>query len=168
MGYHTDFEGEFKLDHPLFSNHKAYLDAFNKTRRMKRDEGKAALLPDPLRLAVGLDVGREGEYFVGSGENYGQDRTPDILDFNGPPMYQPGLWCQWAPTTDGTGIEWDGGEKFYDYVPWINYLISHFLEPWGYILNGSVSWFGEERDDMGRIVIVDNEVTIQRGRVSYN
>ena len=27
----------------------------------------------------------------------------------------PGIWCQWVPTDDGKGIEWDGGEKFYNY-----------------------------------------------------
>jgi hypothetical protein len=50
---------------PMKPEHVTYLKAFNGTRRMKRDAGKAARLGDPLREAVGLPVGREGAYFVG-------------------------------------------------------------------------------------------------------
>jgi hypothetical protein len=31
----------------------------------------------------------------------------------------PGFWCQWVPSADGCGIEWDGGEKFYAYDKWL-------------------------------------------------
>lgn len=66
--------------------------------------------------------------------------------------------CQWVPTDDGTGIEWDGGEKFYDYIPWIEYIVATYLVPWGYVLNGSVRWSGEEVTDVGTIVVKDNVV----------
>jgi hypothetical protein len=71
---------------------------------------------------------------------------------------QPGLWCQWVPTDDGTMIVWDEGEKFYDYVEWLRYLIEHFLRPWGYTLNGAVIWQGEESDDRGRIHVNNNAI----------
>lgn len=177
MGYTTDFDGKFNLDKPLSPEHRAYLAAFAETRRMKRDATQTALRPDPLRVAVSLPVGDEGGYFVGaSGHGItgdepfsfrGQAQTSDITDYNEPPSDQPGLWCQWVPTEDGTAIEWDGGEKFYDYVEWIQYLITHFLAPWGYVLNGTVNWEGESRGDLGRIVITNNTVTTKTGKVVY-
>lgn len=184
MGYTTDFYGEFRLDRPLTPEHKAYLEAFAGTRRMKRDAAKASLLPDPVREAAGLPIGEDGAYFVGSGGYRGQDRDDSIVDYNTPPLQptydkyrpdfqaylaaeqqaiadgvcQPGLWCQWLPNEDGTAIKWDEGEKFYYYVEWLEYLIRHFLAPWGYTLNGEVSWQGEESEDRGVIYVKDNVV----------
>lgn len=79
----------------------------------------------------------------------------------------PGFWCQWRPTDDGEYLEWDGGEKFYDYVAWLNYLIANFVEPWGLTLNGSIEWQGEESDDLGRIDVNNNVVTTKQGKVIY-
>ncbi len=159
MGYTTDFEGSFQLNEPLAEEHRMYLKQFNHTRRMKRDASKTEVLPDPIRLLAKLPVGNEGGYFVGATGWAGQDHGEDILDYNHSPTGQPGLWCQWTPTEDGQEIEWDGGEKFYDYVEWIEYLIKHFLEPWGYKLNGQVRWRGEEMSDLGVITIEDNIVS---------
>jgi hypothetical protein len=64
------------------------------------------------------------------------------------------------------GIEWDKGEKFYDYVPWIRYL-AKWLGSQGYLLNGSVTWAGEERRDIGTIVIKDNDVRSVAGVLEY-
>lgn len=80
---------------------------------------------------------------------------------------QPGLWCQWIPTDDGTAIVWDEGEKFYNYKEWIEYLIQHFLAPWGYVLNGVVQWAGESRGDIGLIKIVNNDVQVLAAKVVY-
>lgn len=196
MGYTTDFSGAFTVTPQLTPEHRAYLAAFAGTRRMKRDATKAAALPDPVREAVGLPIGKEGAYFVGGEDYRGQSRDDSVLDYNEPPGIasyesgggfsmssynayaqarrsaieagaQPGLWCQWVPTDDGHAIEWDQGEKFYEYIEWIKYLIHHFLKPWGYTLNGEVSWYGEEREDTGLIRIVDNEVRTGRGTLSY-
>jgi hypothetical protein len=160
MGYHTQFRGKFNVSPPLEPQHREYLRAFAETRRMRRNTEQCALLPDPLREATGLWVGVDGGYFVGGGGYMGQAETPDIISYNHPPHGQPGLWCHWAPSEDGTAIEWDGGEKFYDYVDWIKYLLKHFLDPWGYELNGKVKWRGEEFDDTGTITITDNRVQL--------
>jgi hypothetical protein len=167
MGYTTDFDGKFNLDKPLSPEHRAYLEKFARTRRMQRNAEKAAQLPDPLREAAGLPIGEQGAFFVGATDFMGQDTTSDVTDGNQSPTGQPGLWCQWTPTEDGTAIEWDGGEKFYDYVEWIQYLIIHFLAPWGYVLNGTVNWEGESRGDLGRIVITNNAVATKTGKVVY-
>ena len=159
MGYDTNFSGTFSLDKPLTVAHKAYLAAFADTRRMKRDVSKVSLLPDPLRVNVGLPYGPEGCYHVG-----GLD-SDDVLDHNKPPEGQPGLWCQWVPTEDGTGIEWDSGEKFYAYLVWIPYLIDHFLKPWGYVVNGKVEWSGDDDDDRGCIHVRNNVVKAVKARI---
>lgn len=82
---------------------------------------------------------------------------------NSLPKICPGIWCQWVPTEDGAGIEWDGAEKFYDYTEWLVYLIENFLKPWGYVLNGKMNWEGERRDDVGTIYVKDNKVEAVRG-----
>jgi len=74
----------------------------------------------------------------------------------------PGIWCQWEPSKDGTEIVHDQGEKFYDYVEWMKYLMDKFITPWGYKANGAITWDGEESDDDGVLEVTDNAVS------SYN
>lgn len=163
MGYHTEFRGEFYLNKPLTEAHAEYLKAFAGTRRMKRDPKIAETLPDPIRKAVGLPIGEQGEFFVGNSNDgdLGQTEDKSVLDYNNHPSTQPGLWCQWVPNSDGTAIEWDGGEKFYSYIEWINYIIKNFMKPWGYKLSGQVQWRGEDWCDMGKIDIKKNVVKVK-------
>ncbi len=162
MGYSTNFEGEFKLDKPLSGAHAAYLRKFSKTRRMRCDSqmlARQSACGDPERLMVDLRLGDEGGYYVGS-DKWG---SPHILDYNTPPKGQPGLWCQWIPNETNDAIVWDGGEKFYNYAKWLAYLIEHFLAPWGYTLNGAVTFQGEDQSDFGQIGVVDNYVVVTDG-----
>jgi hypothetical protein len=164
MGYMTEFYGRFAVTPTLKPEHRAYLKQFSETRRMKRDTTEAAKLPDPLRIGAGLPIGKNGAYFVGGTGFRGQDHTPDVIDYDMILSFsesgeQPGLWCHWTPSEDGTAIEWDGGEKFYDYVPWLEYLIEHFLGPWGYKLSGEVEWAGELAGDLGKIIARGNIVS---------
>jgi len=167
MGYTTDFYGEFNLNKPLSNAHKAYLEAFAQTRRMTRDDKIASKMEDPIRIAAGLPVGIDGGYFVNGVGDFGQDEDASVKNSNNPPAGQPGLWCQWVPSDDGTSIVWDQGEKFYNYVEWIEYLVERFLKPWGYVLNGEVEWQGEERDDRGMIAIENNVVKVKVAKVIY-
>lgn len=162
MGYHTDFYGSFSIDPPLEPEQTAYLNAFSRTRRVQRDETVAAGLPDPIRQAVGLPTGHQGEYFVGASGHMGQGGDPSVVNFNQPPSTQPGLWCQWISNGSGTLLEWDGGEKFYAYLQWLNYLKERFFEPWGRTLNGTVEWRGERSTDAGEIRIVHNQIQVRR------
>lgn len=161
MGYNTEFMGQFSLDRKLENRHIEYLTAFSNTRRMKRDEDLVNKNVDSIREAVDLPIGKEGGYFVGGKGFMGQENDPSVVDYNKPPFEQPGLWCKWSPTEDGNGIEWNQHEKFYNYVEWLKYIIEHFLKPWGYVLNGKVSWRGEEFSDIGNIVVKNNIVTVQ-------
>lgn len=72
----------------------------------------------------------------------------------------PGFWCQWTTDDEGKALFWDGGEKFYDYTEWLQYLIKKFFNPWGVKLSGTVNWYGEENEDMGQIVVKDNHVQV--------
>lgn len=139
--------------------------------------------------------GKEGEYFVGAAGFAGQDRDASVIDYNSPPGQigydvkmdfdtrykentrreqagecQPGLWCQWIVEGDEDGmvLKWDEGEKFYNYVEWLKYLINHFFSKWGVLLNGEIQWYGEDRSDMGKIIVENNVVTVKEGIINYN
>lgn len=163
MGYTTDFIGEFELDKPLSEEHKAYLDRFANVRHFKRDVNK--LGNDPIREAVNLPVGDEGEYYVADDN---QNTTlGHNSNYNYPPKSQPGLYCQWIPSEDGQYIQWDEGEKFYYYIEYLVYIRDHFLIPWGYNLNGEVQWQGEDPNDRGIIEVNDNNIRIKRVVITY-
>jgi hypothetical protein len=161
MGYDTLFGGHFTLDRSLAQDQINYLQKFNDTRRMKRNNDYLINKPDPLREKVGLPLGIEGEFFV-NGEGFmGQNRDDSVIDGNKPSSTQPGLWCQWRVSENGKIIEWDEGEKFYHYIEWIVYMVKNFIVPWGYVLNGEVSFQGECPDDAGKIIIEDNNIYLQ-------
>lgn len=159
MGYSTDLFGTLKFNRQLTVSEKNYLEKFAGTRRMARN--------------VDNMYGIEGEFYVDGGGSFGQDNEDNVIDHNRPPKTQPGLWCQWVPTEDGWGLEWDGNEKFYCYVEWLQYLIDrvfpHILEE-GHeplVLNGDVEWFGEDPDDRGIIRVRDNVVKAYEAQITY-
>lgn len=172
MGYHTEFHGAFEIRPVLKPEHRAYLTRFAETRHMQRDSKLIEQVPDPVREAAGLPIGEEGAYFLaGDGRLRFEEENPSILSYNRPPVGQPGLWCDWAPTEsdnkDSSGLEWNGTEKFYDYTEWLIYLIENFLRPWGYVLNGQVQWAGEDSDDRGVIHVKDNQVKAVEDEISH-
>lgn len=192
MGYTTDFHGEWAVTPPLTPEQVTYLHAFARVRACWNPvqlEG----IPDPIREAVGLPVGNQGRYFTGhlrvhadanrevpwpefkaapgfAGVRAGWiDRQAELLvkpTLFDSPTDEPDYPCQWVPTPEGDFIEWDQGEKFYDYVEWIEYLIHHFFKRWGNVLDGDIEWFGEEHWDRGIIRIVGNQVSIGRLKTS--
>lgn len=76
----------------------------------------------------------------------------------------PGFWCQWIPTNDGAGIEWDGNEKFYHGEEWMKLIIDRFLKPWGIVGNGLILAQGEEIDDRWELIVKDNVVSTKKLR----
>ena len=79
----------------------------------------------------------------------------------------PNIWCNWTPTDDRKGIEWNGAEKFYNYIEWIEYLIAEVFAPKGYVLSGDVEWVGDDIfDDQGIIRVVDNLVKFRSGMLT--
>lgn len=153
MGYTTDFDGNFKINKKLDRDTLALLIGLNETRRMARN----------------IDgFGVQGEFYIDSKDTGYGDHSDNVIDHNSPPRTQPGLWCQWRPNDAGTSIAWDGGEKFYHYIEWLQYLIDAVLAPRGYSLSGTVTWQGEQSDDTGKIIVKDNSVTGKRGRIVYD
>jgi hypothetical protein len=91
------------------------------------------------------------------------------LGEDGKPSGHHRYYCQWRPSKDGTGIQWDYGEKFYCWEEWLIYLVERYLSPWGYRLNGEVRWRGEGGDrewqgklipDAGVIYALDNRIEV--------
>lgn len=150
MGYTVEFNYTFDITPPLTAAHAAFLKAFSHSRRMQRDAASLEQRPDPLRVAVGLPVGPEGAFYV-------DDAAPAVNE-NRPPSGQPGLWCDWRPSASGTELGIEASNPEYD--EWLEYLITHFFGPWGYVLNGQVEWRGDDWEDHGTLELVDNVLTI--------
>jgi hypothetical protein len=172
MGYTTHFQGTFGLDRPLNQAQIEYLIAFRMSGHCACYESVLQDFPDPLREAVGLPVGPEGAYFVNSppASSFvnGKLRRAEQGAFDvavikppRPASGQPGGWCDWRPSSDGSRIECDKNNKFYFYIDWLEYVIEHFLGRWGYVLNGDVSWAGEDVRDLGTIKVRQNVVIVE-------
>lgn len=162
MGYTTDFEGRIEIIPPLNAEEITFLREFNGTRRMHW---------------------KQGPYYIhkveGEIKDFGQAWDhPDVIDNNREATGQPGLWCQWKPTEDGTAIEWDGGEKFYHSVEWMQYLIDHFIGASprarpalqflrSHVLNGEIEAQGEDRNDRWKLVVKNNVASKIEGHVVY-
>lgn len=150
MGYTTQFQGRIEIVPPLNQAEIDFLTKFANTRRMDR---------------------RNGPYFVDGSGFMGQGEDADVINHNVPPAGQPGLWCKWVPTEDGTSLVWDEREKFYHSVEWMKYLIHHFLEQGAiaaaelpflqanHRLNGSIMAQGEDMNDRWKLIVTDNVVT---------
>jgi hypothetical protein len=193
MGYTTDFYGKLELSRTATEIEKQYINTFSGTRRMRRDVSKLMELYNGKHgyphndsidnLTPEQIYGNEGEYFAMDDEKNGQTHETSIIDYNSAPgqnynlnwqtnarnikegLCQPGLWCQWVLTEDGNFLEWDGCEKFYYYTEWLQYMIKHFFQPWGILLNGKIEWEGEDSDDIGVIILEDNKVIIKEGKI---
>jgi len=173
MGYSTDFNGSLKLSRQATEEERDYINLISDTRRMKRDVNKLMELyqgkygnPFAVDNTPESIYGEFGEYFV-------KDTSDSsIIDHNCAPgeshygspkstkIGQPGLWCQWVIDEYGYELEWNGAEKFYNYIEWLKYLIDRFFEPWGIKLNGEIEWQGEDISDRGKIVVIENVVKI--------
>jgi hypothetical protein len=132
------------------------------------DLGQAMTSWRTLRIATGLHT---------------VDEPDEVYDHNRPPEGQPGLWCQWVPTDDGTVIKWDQDEKFYSSAEWMTYLIAHFIGSnpiakrldsegfaflQGHVCNGEIYADGEDSDDNWRLRVVDNEVFTDAATLTYS
>ena len=153
MGYTTDFSGSVAVVPALNAEEIAYLKKFAQSRRVQSTQGP---------------------YFVDRSGDFGQG-PEGVTDCNSPPDGQPGLWCQWVPTDDGSAIEWDGGEKFYNAPEWMKYIIEHFIGPspkakvalpflQGHTCNGEIEAQGEESDDKWLLIVKDNIVSIAESK----
>jgi hypothetical protein len=108
MGHTTDFVGHIDIEPALNEDEINYLTALSTSRRFRRPGG-----PNDVP---------------------GNPRAEDCRDFDhdsytAPAHGQPGLRCPWVPCWEGCCLSFDGNEKLYEPVPWLRYLIAHFLKP---------------------------------------
>lgn len=164
MGYTTDFSGSLKFNKNVTLELQEYINRFSNTRRMPRDNEKIKeIYPNWKELCFFGELGNMGEYFAPHTHNY----DDSIIDHNGFSVsVHPGLWCQWV--IEGNELVWDGGEKFYNYIEWLHYLIDNFFDPLGYELTGDIMWEGEDSDDCGTIHVVNNFIEIKNGIHAYS
>lgn len=163
MGYITKFDGKITVEPPLNAAEVEYLRRFANSRRVDREDGP---------------------YCAPDDGQFGQSNAGGVKNHNMPPAGQPGLWCNWEPTEDGTAIQ-DSDLEASAYNPeeWMQYLIDHFLKPgavayrtsdpqfneftFDHVLNGTIDAEGEEPGDIWRLKVRDNVVTRQEAVVSY-
>ena len=168
MGYTTEFSGSVTVTPPLNSHEVSYLKEFSGTRHVNRHSGPY--------VADGLsDI-----------------QGADIINGNYEHPSQPGLYCDWEPDEDGTAIQWNGNEKFYDPAEWMEYLISTFLKPgatllaelqspvqgrhydprfahfsFDHVLDGVIDAQGEDPDDRWRLVVRGNAVSVKEPVITW-
>ena len=143
----TKFTGSFSLNRKLTMSLFSFLKSFTSIRVARQN------LDNKI-------YGYQGEFdVINAGEFWGT--------IGSKPLTQPNQFCAWRPTKDGYGIEWDGMESFTDYSEWLSYIINKILIPNHYILNGEVTWEGEEKGDIGKIIVKDNVINIRSQEASY-
>ena len=172
MGYTTSFTGQVTITPALNPHEIHYLEKFSTTRHLHRTSGP---------------------YVVTAERDHDTDQESDVVITNGrsgPPPEQPGYWCQWIPTGNGSALVWDEEEKFYDADLWMAYLIGTFLAPdadlarelaepvpgrvypeefahftFDHRVHGVIGAEGEEPDDLWRLEVRDNVVYVIRHQV---
>jgi|SRR5277367_528930 len=169
MGYDIDFDGQVTVTPPLNAAEVAFLKRFAKTRHCACQSSKW--------------VADETLYCPPDRRTY---CTASHLD-------NPGYYCKWEPSDDGTTIQWNEQEKFDDGEEWMQFLIEEFLKPnanifttlipvingvavtdahlifeiSGHVLNGVIDAQGEEPDDRWKLVVKDNVVTVVEPTVTW-
>jgi hypothetical protein len=153
MGYTTDFVGWVQVDPPLNEHETDYLRAFSRTRRWDRPEGSYVVLPHPLA---------------------DDDHADDVDAYNRPAPGEPGLWCPWTSTSNGTALTFDGSEKAYQAVRWLEYVIDTFLREdataamtgdplfadfaFDHVCDGAVAACRRDTGRLSVVLVTDNEV----------
>lgn len=160
MAQSCNFEGHLKFDVPLTHEQIAYIQKFTSTRRVKRDEIKAAKLDDPLRQAIFLPIGIDGEYYVGTEEDCEESRDESVTDYDCPPSSQPEVFCMWVISNDGSKLELNGSVDVSGFVEWLWYMIDNFFNLWQKTLTGTITWDAENTDDSGYMQVINNDVDV--------
>ena len=187
MSNMTNLYGHFVLDRPLTAEQIAYLEHFLQMKRYIWDEAFIQGFPDPLREAVSLPVGLQGMYFTGCNDQTFDALQPGIIrDYFDPfkVPYEPEEVQQevkaryplvlalprghapWGPTADDMGMSGDRVDNWREPVAWLQFLLDHFLLPWGYELKGEVVYKTFEGEE-GRFVVRDNRVREVCDRESF-
>jgi hypothetical protein len=71
-------------------------------------------------------------------------------------------YMQWVPSESLDAIVWDQQEKFYDYEQWMEWVL-RWLDERGVKASGQLDWRGESAGDIGRIVVAESVMTVEKG-----
>jgi len=161
-GYLTISRVDDRYYYRIHKKHRIYLRKFCASRRMAFNKQAILHRPDPFREKVCLPLGQEGGYYVNNPDdedgNMGAENSISVLDYNRPPIGQPSLHCGWTVTKSRLLWTWD--LRCTKHVAWLEYLIDHFFKPWGYHLNGTLSWFNDLANNSGDIFVDNNKLII--------
>lgn len=161
MGYNTVFQGAFELSKNLNGDQAEYLNQFLSTRHVKYNVELLPKVPQNLIENGVIDSwGEDGMFFTNPEYDWCKrncHKNPIFKDYNFSPEDVPGLWCQWKIDVNENGnhiLCWSGGEKFYSYDLWLQFLIDYFFIPWEIELDGHISYVGEKwKTDFGTICV---------------
>lgn len=102
----------------------------------------------------------EYQFFKALAENDQRDKGPWQIPNS------PNSYCQWAPSKDGTKFAWDGNEKFYDSVEWMQIIVA-VLAKAGHTCNGTIDAQGESNGDVWQLRVRNNVVRSVEGPAMY-
>lgn len=160
MGYSVHYDGYLTIDPPISREHAKYINNFHNTRHMSRDPEKIKEeYPDWEKYSYNGDLGIHGEFFA-PGKRGEKMNDSSVLNCNRTPGGCPGLWCDFHIDDDGN-LSWVDSDKSEDGDLWIRYIIANFLEPWGYTVNGDITFQGDESNDCGVITVENNKLCVQ-------
>lgn len=140
MSYTIEYTGRINLDKPLAEDLAKFLHDFAKTRHYHRawkpEEENGRWFVDP-EGKLEPDFNDKEYHDVLYANPYDHEKRKAFefekygcVDLNEVNPGMPSFYCQWIPTEDCQGIEWDGGEKFYSAEKWLKYIIENYLKPW--------------------------------------
>lgn len=173
MGYTIEYIGSFELNKPLTEEHAKFLRDFAKTRHYVRifpeNDPNGIFFTDPDgKLEPTWKDPEYKEICLSEHPNALRKKKEyelskwGCIEYNDVTPGMPSFYCQWVPTEDNIGIKWAGHEKFYKAYHWLQFIIKHYLEPWGYVLNGMVeirNGSDEYVFENGELIVRNNDVT---------
>tara|TARA_R100001463_G_scaffold15141_7_gene39623 strand:- start:12571 stop:13122 length:552 start_codon:yes stop_codon:yes gene_type:complete len=91
-------------------------------------------------------------------------------DYRGGLEKAPSIYNKWEiiddvehGITDIHCLAWNGGQKFYQYVNWLKFIVSDFLQPKGIYLKGKIRFSGEDVEDAGVITAHLQTIRVRNG-----
>ncbi len=134
------YTGRLSLDRPLSDEHNRYLEAYMRMRHSTACHSLVAETLDAARVREDAGLPREARYVV----DLAQDAIISCVGSDSGEC--PALWCDWRLTHDRRALICRPGKRD-DQLSWPEYIVTHFLAPWGYRVNGLVRW--QDDDDEG-------------------
>lgn len=134
-------EGALVFERPWSEPELAYLEAFSLIRHQKWvQNGTLRKQANRVRLAVGLDLGEQGIYFIPSHEEDGLPKGKHAqmkqLWEDVPAVGCPGRWSPFRFTSETLVAHQT--DKYNDIRAWLEFYTAHFFLPWDNLPTGAL------------------------------